>query len=149
MAVSLYQIVCGCNGYGSGITSEGGFYETFVNNTGTSVKGTIVIASISVAGGVDIAPSGSTVPIGVIYESGIDNGANVKVVVYGKAQVLLATGETSTMGYWCGVSNATNGKMYQLEAAPIGTSTHSQEIGHSLQTVATAGSLSLVQIHFN
>jgi len=147
VAASLYKIVFDSNG--TGVTNEGGFYETFINNTGTSVKGMIVIASTSVAGGVDIAPAGSYVPIGVIYEDGIANGSRVKVVVYGKAQVLLASGQTATMGYWCGVSNSVAGKMYQVADAPVGTSAHNQEVGHSLQTVAIAGSLALIQLHFN
>lgn len=148
MSVQLYNIVCACGNANLGVTAEGGIYETFVNHTGTSVKGTIVIASTSVANGVDIAPKKTAVPIGVIYESGIENGANVKVVVYGKAQVLLASTKTATIGYWCGVSDDTDGRMYQLQDAPVGTSTHNQEIGHSLQT-STAGSLSLIQLHFN
>jgi len=132
---------------GNGFTPEGGMYQTFVNNTGTSVKGTIVIASTSVTNGVDIAPISSEVAIGVIYESGITNGANVKVVTYGKAQVLLKDGEASTLGYWCGVSD-TAGRMYQL-ASPNAT-THYREIGHSLET-KTSGTnvLSLIQMHFN
>lgn len=148
MSVQLKNIVCTCGNANLGLTAEGGIYETFVNNTGTSVKGTIVIASTSVANGVDIAPPKTTVPIGVIYENGIANGSVVKVVVYGKAQVLLASNQTATVGYWCGVSDDTAGRMYQMQDAPTGTSTHNKEIGHSLQT-STAGSLSLIQLHFN
>jgi hypothetical protein len=144
----LYRLVFG---NGCGFTAEGGLYETFINNTetATSVKGTVVIASTSVQGGVDTAPKGSYVPIGIIYEDGVPKGSNVKVVTYGKAQVLLESDQTSTTGHWCGVSNDENGRMYQLAVAPVGASTHSQEIGHSLQTVGTAGSLSLVAVHFN
>ena len=95
---------------GNGFTTEGGVYETYVNNTGTSVKGTIVIASTSVDNGVDIAPANSISAIGIIYESGIANGNNVKVVVYGKAEVLLKNDVAATRGYWCGVSD-TAGRM--------------------------------------
>lgn len=59
--------------YTNGFTSEGGLYETFVNNTGTSVKGTIVVASTSVTNGVDIAPASSLMPIGIVYESDVGN----------------------------------------------------------------------------
>ncbi|MFA6860472.1 MAG: hypothetical protein WCR30_03705 [Clostridia bacterium] len=132
----------------TGVTSEGGIFETFINNTGTSVKGTIVVASITVADGVDIAPIDSVMPIGVIYESGIDNGFPVKVVTYGKAEVLLKDGQSSTIGYWCGVSD-TAGRMYQALTAPS-TIEHSREIGHSLETTASGTNvLSLVQLHFN
>ena len=142
------NIVCACGNGNVNFTSEGGIYETFVNNTGTSVKGTIVIASKTVTNGVDVAPISATNPIGVIYESGKDNGATVKVVVYGKAEVLLAADKTATKGYWCGTSNDTAGRMYQLQNPPSESSTHSQEIGHSLQS-ASAGTLSFVQLHFN
>ncbi|SMC35951.1 hypothetical protein [Papillibacter cinnamivorans] len=148
MSLKLLKIVFG--NAQIGITTDGGTYEVFINATGSSsVKGTIVVASKTVQGGVSTAPAGSVVPIGVIYETGIDVGQKVKVVTYGKAQVLLASDQTSSTGFWCGVSSAEEGKMYQEANAPIGTSAHNQEIGHSLQTVSTAGALSLVQLHFN
>lgn len=133
---------------GTGITSEGGLYETFINNTGTSVKGTIVIASTTVNNAVDTAPANTEMAIGSIYESGVANGSSIKVVVYGKAQVLLKNTASATRGYWCGVSD-TNGRMYQAATAPS-TTEHFREIGHSLQTV-TGGTdvLALIQMHFN
>jgi hypothetical protein len=133
----------------NGITPEGGSYETFINNTGVnSVKGTIVVASTSIDNAVSIAPSGSVMPIGVIYESGIANGSSVKVVVYGKVQVLLADGQSATHGYWCGVSSSVAGRMYQ-DATPS-ASEHNQEIGHSIQTSSSGTNvLSLIQMHFN
>lgn len=135
-------------GGNSGFTSDGGYYETFINNTGTSVKGTIVCASTSVTNGVDIAPISATFAIGVIYESNISNGNPVKVVVSGKAQVLLKNTVASTLGYWCGVSDVA-GRMYQNSTVPS-TIEHDREIGHSLES-KTAGTnvLSFVQIHFN
>jgi len=132
----------------NGFTTEGGLYETFVNNTGTSVKGTIVIASTTVANGVDIAPISTAMPIGVIYENGVANGSPVKVVVYGKAQILLQNGLASSLGYWCGVSNSVAGRMFQDVTPPVAF--HNQEIGHSLQAVSSGTNvLSTVQVHFN
>lgn len=138
----------------TGITSEGGFYETFINKTGAdSVKGTIVVANTAneVDNAVSIAPANSSFPIGVIYEDGIADGSNVKVVVYGKAQVLLKDTVASTRGWWCGVSDVA-GRMYQSQTVPSATE-HTYEIGHSLEYKAAgvAGSnvLALVQIHFN
>lgn len=130
-----------------GFTQEGGMYETFINNTGVSVKGTIVVASTTINNGVDIAPANSEMFIGVIYENGILNGLPVKVVVYGKAEVLLKNTLASTRGYWCGVSDVT-GRMYQMSLVPAAE--HNREIGHSLES-KTAGTnvLSLVQIHTN
>lgn len=133
----------------NGFTTEGGLYETFINNTGTSVKGTIVVASTTIYNGVDIAPAGSSSPIGIIYENGIANGSLVKVVVYGKAQVLLLNGSSSNLGYWCGVGT-TAGRMYQLSVPPILLADSYGQIGNSLQKVSSGTNvLSLVQIHFN
>lgn len=132
----------------NGFTSEGGIYQTFINKTGAdSVKGTIVIASTSTDNAVAIAPANTEMPIGVIYENDIADGSSVKVVTYGKAQVLLKNDTASENGYWCGVSDV-NGRMFQI-ASPNAT-THYREIGHSLEE-KSAGTdvLSLVQLHFN
>lgn len=147
--VSYDLLLSKLGGSSNGFTGEGGIYETFINNTGvSSVKGTIVIASTSVDNAVDIAPASSQMPIGVIYENGIANGSPVKVVVYGKAQVLLKNTEAAVRGYWCGVSDV-SGRMYQVSTAPS-TTEHNREIGHSLES-KTSGTnvLSTVQIHFN
>lgn len=148
--VVSYDLFFAKFGAGSnGFTSEGGYFQTFINNTGISVKGTIVIASVHVDNAVDTAPANTSMPIGVIYESGVPNGSPVKVVVYGKAQVLLKDGETAACGYWCGMSD-TNGRMYQTDTFP-GTTEHVREIGHSLETISASGTniLSFVQLHFN
>lgn len=144
-----YDLFTNRIGIGSnGFTLEGGTYETFINNTGTSIRGTIVVASTTINNAVDIAPVSSNMPIGVIYEDGIANGSPVKVVVYGKAQVLLKDGEVANNGYWCGVSDVA-GRMYQLSTAPI-TTEYNQEIGHSLEANNSGTNvLSLIQIHFN
>lgn len=132
----------------AGFTVDGGIYETFINNTGVSVKGTIVVASTNLSNAVDIAPANSSMPIGVIYEDDIANGSPVKVVVYGKAQVLLKNGEASTNGYWCGVSDVP-GRMYQLSSVPS-TAEHNREIGHSIESKVTETDvLSYIQLHFN
>jgi len=132
----------------NGMTTEGGFFETFTNNTGVSVKGTIVVASTTVDNAVDTAPADSPMPIGIIYESGIANGSPVKVVVYGKTEVLLKDGLAATRGYWCGVSD-TAGRMYQAATVPS-TTEHNRETGHSLKTTASGTDvLSLIQVHFN
>ena len=134
---------------GTGFTAEGGVYETFTSNlTGTTVKGTIVVASAEVDNGVDIAPANTVMPIGAIYESGIAQGSPVKVVVYGKAEVLLKDGQTAVHGYWCGVSD-TDGRMYQAASVPS-TTDHNREIGHSLASTGSGTDvLSLIQMHFN
>lgn len=144
-----YELLTTRFGSGSnGFTPEGGIYETFINNTGISVKGTIVIASTTVNNAVDIAPMHSQMPIGIVYENYVDNGDPVKIVVYGKAEVLLKNGESSTNGYWCGMSD-TAGRMYQLSEVPDLVE-YNREIGHSLESKNIGSDvLSLVQIHFN
>lgn len=134
---------------GNGISSDGGYYVTLINKTGSnSVKGTIVIASTTIDNAVDIAPINSDSPIGIILEDGISDGNSVKVVVSGKAYVLLANSTASTRGYWCEVSSTQAGRMSQLaNPNPV---THWSELGHSLES-KTAGTniLSLVVLHFN
>jgi len=134
---------------GSGFTAEGGFYQTFINKTGAnSVKGTIVAASLTTDNGVYIAPANSDMPMGIIYDGGIADGSLIKVVVNGKAQVLLKNGLASINGYWCGVSD-TAGRMYQQPTVPS-TTDHNREIGHSLETTASGTDvLSMVTLHFN
>jgi hypothetical protein len=133
----------------NGFTSDGGMYQVFTNATGVnSVLGTIVVASTAINNGVSIAPADSPMPIGIIAENGVVNGAPVKVVTYGKAYVLLKDGLSSTAGYWCGVSD-TAGRMYQAVTDPI-TTDHNREIGHSLSTTGSGTDvLALTQIHFN
>ena len=134
---------------GSGVTPDGGFYITLTNKTGSiSKKGTIVIASTTTDKAVNIAPSNSDNPIGVILENGVADGGEVKVVVSGKAYVLLQDGLSSTRGYWCEVSSTQAGRMSQL--ANPNLITHWAELGHSLES-KTSGTnvLSLVVLHFN
>ncbi|MFA6867625.1 MAG: hypothetical protein WCR54_08960 [Clostridia bacterium] len=133
---------------GSWFTPEGGSYETFINKTGAnSIKGTIVVASTTTDNAVGIAPAETKMPIGVIYENGIADGSSVKVVTYGKADVLLKNGQAATNGYWCAVSDV-NGRMYQ-ESEP-NTVEHYREIGHSLESKSSGTDvLARVQLHFN
>lgn len=137
------------SGGNSWFTAEGGLYETFVNDTGApSVKGTIVCASPLTDNAVSIAPAYSQMPLGVIYEDGIPVGGMVKVVVYGKAQVLLKDGYASEKGFWCGVSN-TPRRMFQV-VAPADADEHFRQIGYSLEKKSPGTSvLSLVQLNFN
>lgn len=145
VSYDLFKTKLGTNDYG--FTPEGGIYQTFINNTGISKKGTIVVASTTVSNAVDIAPANSTMPIGVIYEEGIENGFNVKVVTSGKAEVLLKDGEAANNGHWCGVSDAA-GRMYQL--IDVLDSDYLKEIGHSIeQKDSGTNVLSLIQLHFN
>lgn len=137
------------NTNGTWFTAEGGVYATYINNTGSaSVKGTIVVASTALDNAVEIASASSQMPIGVVYETGVANGDPVKVVIYGRAEVLLRDGESASQGYWCGTS-IVSGRMYQLSAPPLLTDYY-REIGHSLETTASGTDvLSMVTLHFN
>lgn len=148
-AVSYELFTEKTGGSSSGFTAEGGIFETFVNNTGVSVKGTIVVASTTVDHAVDIAPADSQMPIGAIYESGIANGSLIKVVVSGKAEVLLKNDTASATGFWCGASD-TAGRMYQASAPPGTVEENNRQIGHSLST-GSGGTdvLSMVELHFH
>lgn len=142
-----YELFASRLGSGNcGFTSEGGFYEKFVNNTGLSVKGTIVVVSKTISNGVDIAPANSNFAVGVIYENDVPNGSLVKVVVYGKAQVLLKDGESSSNGFWCGTSD-TDGRMYQLDTTSDNIDLN-KTIGSGLEVKFGANNvLALVQLH--
>lgn len=133
----------------SGVTADGGYYITLTNRTGAgSVKGTIVAASTAYDNAVEIAPANTQMPVGVIYENSVADGSPVKVVISGKASVLLRNGEAATRGYWCGVS-PTAGRMYQASTPPTDTA-HSREIGHSLESKASGTDvLAAVVLHFN
>lgn len=133
----------------NGITPEGGLYGTYINNTGAdSVKGTIVQISTDKDNAVEIATADSAVPIGVIYEDGAANGSPVKVVVYGKAQVLLNNNMDSYRGYWCGISD-TPGRMIQSTAGPETLVELKRQIGHSLESKSGGTDiLALVQLNF-
>lgn len=148
-SVSLEYLNLLVDNNGTWFTTEGGIYQTFINATGgVSVKGTLVQSSFTVNNAVETTPPDFSMPIGVIYEDGIANGAPVKVVTYGRAEVLLKDGVASTRGYWCGVSDQA-GRMYQAVTVPAATE-HFREIGHSLETVAGGTDvLATVTLHFN
>jgi hypothetical protein len=146
MSKKLYQLV---PVYGDwGFTAEGGLYQTYINRTGSaSVKGTIVVSSTAYDNAVAIAPASSQMSIGVIYEGGIANGSPVKVVISGKAQVLLQDTNDSFQGYWCGTS-LTPGRMFQNATLPV--LNEWQAIGHSMEDVTSGTNvLAWVTLQFN
>ena len=132
-----------------GFTVDGGIFITVINNTGTtSVKGSIVSASPTVDNAVILAPANYIQALGVVFEDGIANGSPMKVVVSGKAYVLMKNGQAATRAYWVGVSD-TVARAYML-VDPSSVTIHNSEIGHSLET-KTSGTnvLALINLHFN
>lgn len=118
------------------LTPEGGFAILLNNKTGgTSVKGSIVAVGAAVASSVILAPANSEVNIGVIYNAGVADGADVWVVTHGMADVLLKDGQAGVMGQWVGVSDVA-GRAY-CTSAPGTTSEHNREVGHCMQTISS------------
>lgn len=136
------------------ITEDGGMAIKMINKTGSaSVKGTVLMASTSVANAVNLQANQYD-SAGIMYSNGVADGGEVWVVTSGKAYVLLADTTASTMGNWV-FSSLTDGRANAtLTAPPGGTISaideHFKEVGHCLQTV-TAGTskLALCFVHFN
>ena len=148
-SVSLEYLNTVIGGGGNiGFTADGGLFITLINNTGTSVKGTIVSACTTSDNCAMTAPANSIMPIGVIVENGVLNGSPVKVAISGKAYVLMKNGQSATRGFWVGCSDNA-GRAYMI-VDPPSTSLHSSEIGHSLETKASGTNvLALIDLHFN
>lgn len=132
----------------------GGLCESFINNTGTSVCGTLVIASSVLPNAVDIYESDPqswmrNKVIGVICENGVPNGCPVKVTTIGKAYVLLQNGKGVNMGEVVTASPTAgnNGRAFPY-ADPYTLSFESQ-IGRALETKASGTDvLALIQLRF-
>jgi hypothetical protein len=132
-----------------GITPEGGYAVKLINNTGAdSIKGTIVQAG-SIAESIAVSDSDAVHPIGVIFNSGIQDGSYVWVVVSGVAQVLLKDTESTDFNYWVYTSD-TEGRAITAALSPGADPSHFREIGHSLEK-KSAGTNVLFKaiIHFN
>ena len=136
-------------------TIEGGFSIELINDTGApSVKGTVVQASTNVDGGFQVAGADSAIPIGIVYDSDVPNGALCRVVVSGQADVLLKDNTPAIRGNWVGVSDVAGrawaGGTLHPGTLPPDQAEHNRELGHCLQSV-TAGTNKLARIvlHFN
>lgn len=126
------------------------------NRTGApSVKGTIVTASTEYDNAFDINPADIPKAMGVVFDSGIADGAECYVVTGGVAEVLLQDNTSATRGYWAKVSDTVSGRADITNLYPPGGTIsaledHSSEIGHCIQSV-TAGENKLARcvLHFN
>lgn len=132
----------------------GGWCQTFINNTGTSVKGTLVVASSTVAYGVDIYTADAqswarAKVIGVICESGVPNGQPVKVATMGKAYVLVQDNHAVNLGdvLTASPTPGNDGRAFPYDQ-PY-TSSFESQIGRPLEScVAGVNQLVLMQIKF-
>lgn len=138
----------------SGISEIGGQMIALTNKTGApSIKGTLVNCSNTTDNAFSVETSEFDT-IGVVYESGIADGAECWVVISGIAQVLLVDGTASTRGYWT-YADAVDGRANATLPLPSGGTiaaleNHFKEIGHCLESkVAGTNVLAKVMLHFN
>ena len=128
------------------ITPEGGFAVRLTNESGAeTVKGQIVSHKGTVANAFDLTAVNANHCLGVVYESGVGNGAQCWVVVAGIAQVLMKN--AATMGHICRIPlTADNGAAgYAMDAAQS-SSASVYKIGDVLET-ADAEELCKVLLH--
>jgi len=135
------------------ITAEGGYAVKLTNKTGAaSVKGSVV----TTGGTIDnsfILQSSEFEAAGIVYETGVADGAECWVVITGIAEVLLKDGTAATRGNWTKCAD-TDGRA-EVTTAPSGigalaTSEHFREIGHCLESKdAGTNVLAKLVLHFN
>ncbi len=136
------------------LTDDGGIATWMINDTGSpSVKGTVVEPG-SVANSFDVITADDPDPIGVVYDDGVADGEECRIVVSGKAYVLLQDSTASTVGNWVRVSATQNGRVNATAATPPGGGVaeldqHVRECGHCLETVSGGtDKLMLMIVHF-
>jgi hypothetical protein len=129
------------------ITPEGGFAVRLTNESGAvTVKGQIVSHKGTVANAFDLTAVDANHCLGVVYESGVEDGAQCWVVVAGIAQVLMKN--AATMGHICRIPlTADDGEAagYAMDAAQSSTASV-YKIGDVLET-ADAEVLCKVLLH--
>ena len=138
-----------------GFTPEGGFFVTLTNKTGgATTKGYLCGPSSGTANAFTYAPSEAPDIIGIVYDAGIADGAECRIVVAGIADVYVSadgasledfvrmntSGDTSTAS---GVATAE-----AVPSSPFSTDKHFQEVGHAIEARGDAGLIKCV-IHFN
>jgi len=133
----------------SKFTTEGGYAIKLLNKTGAaSVKGQSVAASTATANAVMTTPADGDMPIGVMYEAGVPDGALCWVVVSGIAEVLFKNTVAPILG---GViySSSVAGRVDIASTIPA-AATHFKEHGHCFEA-KTAGTdvLAKCNLHFN
>lgn len=138
----------------SAMNADGGLMIKMTNKTGAnSVKGNVVRVNSAVDNSFVLAVDTAPDPIGIVYESGIADGAECWVVVSGIAEVyfigsttrghLARTFIASEAGYVAGqaLSEA-------VPSSPFASDKHFCEIGHVISARTGAG-LAKVVLHFN
>lgn len=144
----------GNNGKPVIFTPEGGVAVWMVNKTGAaSFKGAVVDTHGSVANAVRLVPVDIPDAMGVIYDDGVADGEEVRVVFSGKAEVFFVS--SVSLRYFARITTAADtddeaGKAIAepFPTTPFATDKHFMEIGHVLEARTGAG-LALTMLHFN
>ena len=135
-------------------TNEAGMQIKLTNKTGTTtVKGDVVESSSGTDRAFELIAVGSADPFGIVYESGIADGAECWVWLQGCVQVRY---QASTIrGDFARVTvlgdDADEAGVAISEAfptSPFSTDKHFQEVGHLVEAIEGAG-LALTIINFN
>lgn len=134
-------------------TPEGGLAIQVTNKTGgASVKGYLVTNSSATANAVKTVVKGEADIVGIVYEAGIADGAEMWIVVSGIADVYFMSAVTK--GYYARNQTAGEGGTAGMAIAeavptsPFSTDKHFMEIGHVLESRADAGLCKTI-LHFN
>ena len=131
-------------------TEEGGVFVKLTNETGVpSVKGSLVKADTVVDNAFILTAGNDNECFGVVYEDGIVDGAECKIVFSGRAQVLLKDATASTAGNWVMTSDVA-GRADATGATPAAAPAHFKEIGHAIEAKgADTDVLAFTMLHFN
>jgi hypothetical protein len=135
------------------ITPEGGVAYWTENQTGgASVKGQLIEPSTATDHAVQTISTDEPDPIGVIYDGGVANGGQIRVVFSGRAEVLFGNAPTRHNFARNNITSdsVANGLAISepLPSPPFASDKHFLEIGHILETKGAPG-LALVNLHFN
>lgn len=131
------------------LTPEGGIAIRMTNATaGLTVHGQIVQADTASDNSFKTAVANSDMPIGVVYNSGVDVGGEAWVVVAGIAEVLMKNTVAPVHGY-VAYASSTAGRADCAGSIPASTE-HWREIGHILESKAGGTDvLAKMILHFN
>jgi len=143
-----------CNGK-CGFTPDGGLFITLTNKTGgATTKGYIAHPSSGTANAFSYVATNEPDIIGVVYDAGIADGSECRIVIAGIADVYVgadgASLEDLVRANASGDTTITTGvaTAESVPTSPFSTDKHFQEVGHAIEARADAGLIKCV-IHFN
>ena len=136
------------------MTALGGVAIKLTNKTGSNtVQGQIVKPDSATNDAFILCATSDQEIIGVVYESGVADGAEAWVVVSGVADVAFEDNAAATRQDWVSASLSDAGYCVGAASAPGAVIGHFREVGHCVETVAAGGAgthiLARCVIHFN